>query len=217
MCGGGPEEQKPSEAEKFQAQVAAKRMEEWETDGYKQLELDGITRAKDDLAGLMQRRATADLNSAISDSSADLGLMAGQGTLAEGQADLDRSYASGLTRAHMEAKTDAEKMKDSKMLGMAKVGQNVALVSDRSASAAASRGVEKQKQELRNKQIRDRARTQALLSVVEGGAAKYLTKSNPNNVGNSTGSGTPGNTSAPNIGKPGLDNAIGYSPTRLIN
>jgi len=197
MC-GGPDVPPPSEAERFQAERAARRLQEWETDGYKDLEKQGIERAQDDYSGMMKSRATADLNSALAEGDTQAALSVGQGNFADVTADYGRSYTSGITQAHSDAVMDAMTQKDTRSMGMAKVGQDVSLTLDHAATSAASRSLELQKQAMRSKMIRDRGRTQALLNVAQGAVARHMgPKSDPNSVGNSTGSGTPGGSYAP--------------------
>lgn len=176
MC-GGPEAPPPSKAEQFQAQRALRRLDEWEQDGYKQLEEDGLKRSNDDFGRVLANKANADANAMQAENEKMAGMFAGQGNMSSVQGDADRSFRHTLTQAKTNAAMDGEQIRDQRRVGMAKVGNNVSLTLDNAFNNAAQRGFSKAQADMQATTMRNRARTQALVDVAGAGALKYMDRS----------------------------------------
>lgn len=167
--GGGGDKQKPSRMEKIQAQRARARMKEWEDDGYKELETQGIARAKRDYTAAIGGMTSADLNQAAVESDRGLGMEVGQGTLgvrtAQQAGALQQSQSAGLNSAM----ATGQDIQNQARLGMAKVGQDVSLQTDNMFASAAQRGASQAQQAVANDNLRSRARTNALVQGVTAG------------------------------------------------
>lgn len=163
-----PKPPPPSEAERYQADRAVRRLEEWENDGYKDLENEGIQRSKADYSNYLRGKANADLNAAQGSNEQMLGMTAGQGDMALQTGSVNRGFRRSLSGALTDAHVNAQKIKDSRRLGMAKVGQDVALQTDSALASAARRGFSKSMADLQAQTIRNQARTQALVNVASG-------------------------------------------------
>lgn len=176
MGKGSSPKQKESQAEKQRAQNALNRIKEWENDGFKELELEGLQRAKMDHTERLRRTTNADVQQQASEASKDLGVTVGQGNFVYEQDQFNTDVNTTLGKANTESIKTAETLKDNARLDMAKVGQDVAMSTDAAFSSAAQRGAAKARNKLENKTLRSRARTQALASVVAGAGMGYSMK-----------------------------------------
>lgn len=164
----GAPKQKESKAEKERTQNALNRIKEWEKDGYRALEAEGLERARVDHTNRLQKSANADVQQAVANEQKNLGVAVGQGNYGFDQYDFSSQTGGVANEAIIEATKSAEGLKDTARLNMAKVGQDVAITSDNALSSAARRGASKARAKLEGSTLRNRARTSALVSVATG-------------------------------------------------
>ena len=207
---GKPKPPPPSKAERFQAERSVRRLEEWEDDGYKALEQEGIQRSQDDIGGFLRGRASADVNAASAQGEKMTGMLAGQGSMASAAGEQTRTTLGALLKAKGLATVSAEEMKDKRKIGMAKVGQDVALTTDNVLANASQRGVQSAMQDMKNQQIRNIGRTNALLSVAQGAAMRDW-------GGGKKQTGSIGVNDYDPSGKPGANPGMGMNQNRLLN
>lgn len=167
LCGGAPK-QKESAAEREHALQAAKKMHEWKTDGYRELETSAIADAKTDVSGKFKARANADAEQAAA------------GVPTTGNVRTLRDVVAGVTSAKrnvlQDAEGQAEGYQTGKKVAMAKVGQDVADVSNTTLSGAARRGGMKAATEVQNELTKSLALGNAIGSVVSGATAGYMSQ-----------------------------------------
>lgn len=140
MSGGKPAKVKESKAELEQAQRAQARLEEWRSDGFKDLETDAIRDARVDLTEALERRGNADAVQSIAPDDAGRQIALSQGNMGKQIFSENLGLDSAIREVDRNSRIEAQNLKDQKMIGMAKVGQNVAASVDNAFTNAASRG-----------------------------------------------------------------------------
>lgn len=166
MCGSAPKQEK-SQAEVEQMKRAQARLQEWETDGYKQLELDQIAQGNVDMTSAIAGTSNADLEqsaSALSQSGAD----------SVGLGNAINAINSAKTKTRVDAADASQGLQTQNKMNAVKVGQDVAATVDFGLASAAQRGSLKARTDLQNKLLLSQAKGQMIGSIAQGAAAGYM-------------------------------------------
>tara|TARA_Y100001938_G_scaffold145613_1_gene222644 strand:+ start:251 stop:886 length:636 start_codon:yes stop_codon:yes gene_type:complete len=170
MAKGKAPKQKESQAEKFQAQRSLNRLNEWKSDGFRDLETRMIDNARIDQTASIERRGKASLEGALYGGRKDLAYTVGQGTYGRNLGEALAVGETAETDNRVNALTEADQLQDTNRIQMAKVGQDVALTLDSAYGNAANRGAAKEATRVNNNLLRSRARTQAIVDTISGAA-----------------------------------------------
>ena len=169
MAGGSKTpKQKISAKERMQAKQATAKWNERIDDGYIQLEKDGIREASADHSGVIGGRASADV--AIAER-AGLRQAVRAGASNRDVTSFGNTIAGAETTRRVDTDNQALSMKDSRRLGMAKVGQDVAQTSSSGLREAAQLGSLRAQTEVENRILKDNAKFGAMMDIAGGAAS----------------------------------------------
>jgi hypothetical protein len=165
MGGDGPEKQKASAQEVEQATNAAARWNERIDDGYLALEGEAIADARTDHSGVIGARSSADI---AQQEAAGLRQAVSAGGSNRDVAELGNTVASAESTRKVDVAQQAQTLKDSRMLEVAKVGQDVAATTASGLRKSAILGSSRASNEVQNKVLTDNAKFNAKLSAASG-------------------------------------------------
>ena len=166
--GGGAPKREPTQQEIVQSRQAVERFNQRVDDGLLDLERDVVDEADTDFSAFLGGRASADV--AQSEIQA-LRTNTQTGATARGLNRVGNSVNRAANTAAVDAVGQARSLRDSRRIGAAKVGEDIALNTSQGLAESAKRASRQATSELQNDILRDNSRTQAILTAA-GGAAQ---------------------------------------------
>jgi hypothetical protein len=168
MGGSSAPKQKISSEEKDMAVQAASRWNERIDDGYLDLEKQAIADAGLDHTNLIGGRSSADL--AISERAGLRGVV-GSGGSNRDVAEFGNTIAGASTTQDVDSASQAQSMRDTKRLGVSKLGSDIALTSSGGLRNAAANASSRSMNKVDNQILKSNAKTNAVLSAASGFAS----------------------------------------------
>ncbi|MGH1374440.1 MAG: hypothetical protein ACRBBW_20555 [Cellvibrionaceae bacterium] len=173
--------QEVSEQEKLQSQQAAKQWNERIDDGYIQLEQDAIADAQLDHSGQISGQASGDV--AVAEAEGLRSQIRAGGPNSRGLSSIGDAVNTAVTTADVDSKSSAQTLKDTKMVGISKLGTDVALGASGALKTSAGLGASRALTEVNNKILVNNSKTAAMMTAAEGLGTGYMMKAQGYSIG----------------------------------
>ena len=173
--------QEISKQERIQSQRAAEKWNERIDDGYLELEMEAVADSELDHSGRIAGQASGDV--ALAEADALSSEMSAGGPTARGLSDLGNTINAAVTTADVDAKSEAQKLKDTKMLGVSKLGSDVSLNTSNALKTSAGLGASRAVNKLQNETLVNNSKASALMTAAEGLGTGMMMRSNGYRLG----------------------------------